>query len=223
MIKALVFDFDGTLMDTESCAFEAFSGIYADHGHELPLEQWALVVGTANASFDPYADLQTRMGRPLDLAALKVRFEADLHERAACAELRPGVREVLEEARSLGLKIGLASSADRAWIDKHLEAQGIRGYFESIHTSDDVEKVKPDPALYRLAIAALGVEPEEAAAVEDSLNGMRAAKAAGMHALIVPNPVTRHMDFTAEGADLIVESLADQPLRDLLGRLNGEG
>jgi putative hydrolase of the HAD superfamily len=219
MIKAVIFDFDGTLLDTETCSYDAFCKMYSDYGHELPLEQWALCIGTVNGPFDPYTELEIRVGGPLDRAMLKAGFESDYLERVDCAELRPGVIDTLEEVRRLGLRIGLASSSHRAWIDKHLEAMGIRKYFESIHTSDDVEKVKPHPALYRLALASLGVRAEEAVAVEDSLHGMNAAKAAGMHAIIVPNPVTLHMDFTGAGADLIIESLAAQPFKDLLDRL----
>ncbi|WP_123041960.1 HAD family hydrolase [Cohnella candidum] len=219
MIKAVIFDFDGTLLDTESCAYEAFGGLYAEHGHVLPLEQWALGIGTHGSPFDPYVDLQARTGLTMDREALKARFEAELLAKADCAELRPGVVEVLEEAKSLGLSIGLASSADRAWVERHLEAKGIRKYFEALRTSDDVEKVKPDPALYLLAAEALGVKPEEAVAFEDSLNGMKAAVAAGMPVVVVPNPMTRHMDFAAARADLIIESLADQPLRAVLDRI----
>lgn len=218
MIKAIIFDFDGTIVDTESCAYEAFGGIYADHGHELPLELWALGIGTVDG-FDPYEDLQRRVGRTLDRDKLHHRFSAELHDRADRAELRPGVLDMLEQARGLGLSVGLASSADRKWIDRHLAGKGIKDYFLTTHTSDDVEKVKPDPALYRLAVTALGVRPEEAVAVEDSLHGLHAAKAAGMHAIVVPNPMTRHMDFRSGGADVIVESLASLPLQALLERL----
>jgi putative hydrolase of the HAD superfamily len=220
-MKAVVFDFDGTLMDTEHLAFQAFGDIYAEHGHELLLERWALGIGTGKGPYDPYEELQQLTGRALNLEGLKARFKADLLARADKAELRPGVRETLEEARRLGLRIGLATSSDRAWIERHLQAKGIRHYFEAIHTSDDVERVKPDPALYRLSLASLGVAPEEAVAIEDSLNGMKAAKAAGMRVIIVPNLVTAHMDFAGAGADLIVESLADQPFQSLLDRLQG--
>ncbi|MBW5448293.1 HAD-IA family hydrolase [Cohnella sp. CFH 77786] len=219
MIKAVIFDFDGTLLDSESCAFEAFGDMYKEHGHELALEKWALCIGTADGPFDPYEDLQTKVGRKLERETLKARFEEELLARALRAELRPGVPGILEEARRLGLSIGLASSSVRTWIDRHLTARGIRGYFETIKTSDDVEKVKPDPALYRLALEALGVRPDEAVAVEDSLNGMRAAKAAGMQVVIVPNPVTRQMDFAAEGPDLILDSLAERPLTWIVDRL----
>ncbi|MDB4867229.1 MAG: family hydrolase, partial [Cohnella sp.] len=206
-IKAIVFDFDGTLMDTETCAFEVVCGIFSEHGQELALEQWALGIGTANGPYDPYSDLEQRIGRSLDRQVLKARFDAELREKADRAVLRDGVLETLEEARRLGLSIALATSSPREWIDRHLEAKGIRQYFQSIHTADDVERVKPDPALYLLAVAALGVKAEEAVAMEDSLHGLTAAKKAGLHSIAVPNPVTRHMDFIGAGADIVIDSL----------------
>jgi putative hydrolase of the HAD superfamily len=219
MIKAIVFDFDGTLVDTETCAYEAFKAIYAEHGHELPLVQWAQVVGTAFGPFDPYEELERLTGSKLDRAALAERFEADLLGRADAAPLLPGVSDALEEAHRLGLRIGLASSSDRRWIERHLSGKRIRQYFQTVWTADDVTQVKPDPALYRNAVAALGVQPGEAVAIEDSVHGLKAAKAAGLYAIIVPNAMTAHMDFAAAGADLLIDSLAAQPLRSLLERL----
>ncbi|WP_276353985.1 HAD family hydrolase [Cohnella caldifontis] len=219
MIKAVIFDFDGTILDSETCGYEAFCDLYAEYGLELRLEEWALCIGTHGGPFEPYDELEKRSGRKLDRAALKDRYETELMNRSLKMELLPGVRETLEEARQLGLRIGLASSSHRDWIDRHLEEKGIRGFFQTIQTADDVEKVKPDPALYRQAAAALGVRPEEAVAIEDSRNGLLGAKAAGLKAVVVPNPMTRHMDFESAGVDLVLDSLAGRKLRDILAQL----
>ncbi|MFC4601841.1 HAD family hydrolase [Cohnella hongkongensis] len=203
-LKAVVFDFDGTLMDTETGAYEAISSIYAEHGQELALDTWAVCIGTQGA-FDPYEELQRRTGKTLDRDELHQLFRTRHVEYLKNAPLRPGVVERLEEARRLGWRIGLASSSDLAWIEGHLRDQGIRDYFEVIRSSDDVKRVKPDPELYLLAVEALGVKPGEAVAIEDSMNGLRAAKAAGLWGLAVPNGVTKQMDFSE--ADLIVDGL----------------
>jgi putative hydrolase of the HAD superfamily len=212
-ITAVVFDFDGTLMDTETCAYDAFCGIYEEHGQRLTLEAWAVGIGTHGA-FDPYAELERLTGGPVDREAIKARFAMANEANVAKIGLFPGVLHRLEEARRLGLSIGLASSSDRAWIERHLESQGIRHYFQVIRSSDDVEKVKPDPTLYRLAVEALGVNPNEALAIEDSVNGLRAAKAAGLYGVAVPNRVTAGMDF--KEADLIVKSLEQRSLEEII-------
>jgi putative hydrolase of the HAD superfamily len=212
-IKAVVFDFDGTLMDTETCAYDAFCGIYEEHGQRLALEAWAVGIGTHGA-FDPYEELERLMGKPTDREAIQARF-AEVHEANLLKiGLFPGVLARLEEARRLGLAIGLASSSDRAWIERHLVSQGIRHYFQVIRSSDDVERVKPDPTLYRLAVEALGVKPNVAVAIEDSVNGLRAAKAAGLFGIAVPNRVTSGMDF--KEADLIIDSLEQRSLEEMI-------
>jgi putative hydrolase of the HAD superfamily len=216
MIKAVVFDFDGTLMDTETCAFDAFCKIYAEYGQQLALEAWAVGIGTHGA-FDPYSDLERMTGRPLDRADIKLRFDAVHDANLLKVTLQPGVIDRLEEARRLGLLIGLASSSGRDWIEQHLERQGIRHYFEVIRSRDDVERVKPDPALYKMAVEALGIQGSEAIAIEDSVNGLRAAKAAGLFSLVVPNPVTANMDFS--DADLIIDSLETHSFEEIIGQL----
>lgn len=215
MIKAVVFDLDGTLVDTETCAYEAMCDIYAEHGQELPLEKWSLAIGT-HGGFDEYGYLEEKIGRKVDRKALDKRFRVLHEERVGKMPLRPGVLARLEEARKLGLKIGLASSSQRWWIEKVTTLAGIRDYFEVICSADDVERVKPDPALYLLATKALGVSANEAVAVEDSMNGLRAAKAAGLVALVTPNPVTSHMDFT--GADVIAQDLEHITFAELADR-----
>lgn len=217
MIQAIVFDFDGTILDTESVAYDAFRGIYEGYGMELSLERWAQGIGTWGG-FDPYADLEQGLGKPVDRDEIRRNYEMTYAERVENLALRPSVRETLDEARRLGLKLGLATSSYRHMVVPHLRKYGLEPYFEAVHTADEVERVKPDPALYRLAAASLGVRPDEAVAIEDSVNGLRAAKAAGLYGLAVPNPLTAFMDFSE--ADLVLPSLADRPLRDWLKRFD---
>ncbi|CAM4355732.1 HAD-IA family hydrolase [Paenibacillus alkaliterrae] len=109
--------------------------------------------------------------------------------------MREGILNYLELAKEAGLKIGLASSSHRAWIDKYMDQLGIAHYFECIRTADDVAKVKPDPELYVQTLAGLGVSASEAVAIEDSPNGARAAASAGMACIVVPNTMTRSLSF----------------------------
>ncbi|WP_164545464.1 HAD family hydrolase [Paenibacillus albus] len=216
-IKAIIFDFDGTLMDTETCAYDAICKVYKHYGQELALEKWAICIGTVNSPFDPYDHLQELAGRPLDRDQLKKHFDQLHDEELLSATLRAGVLEILDEAKRLGLRIALASSSDRAWIDRHLKEQGIADYFEVICTRDDVLRAKPDPALYLLALERLGLSADEAVAVEDSLNGLTAAKLAGLRAIAVPNPVTAQMNLSQ--ADVMLDGFEGIVLEELLRKL----
>jgi HAD superfamily hydrolase (TIGR01509 family) len=177
---------------------------------------WAHCIGTANV-FDPYEHLVQQTGRALDRATVEARRRERFAELIAREGIRPGVLEYLDEAAALGLKVGVASSSSRQWVGGHLTRFGLIDRFHAIRCSDDVEYVKPDPALYRSVCEHLGVEPEHAIAFEDSPNGILAAKRAGMTCVAVPNPLTARLDLS--GADLRLDSLAEVPLSELLRRL----
>ncbi|OCT16299.1 phosphoglycolate phosphatase [Paenibacillus pectinilyticus] len=214
VIKALIFDFDGTILDTETAWYEAFREIAREHDIELTLETYGQCIGTSLHVFDPYDYLITDQKVPMDREML----HKDVHSRhtrmMAEEGIRPGILDYLAGAKQLGLRIGLASSSKRSWIDKYLAQLGIGDYFETIRTAEDVELVKPHPALYELALQDLGVQPNEAIAIEDSPNGARAAAAAGMHYIVVPNPVTTFLAFDGEPHRL--QSLEELSLQALL-------
>ncbi len=191
-IQALIFDFDGTIFDTETPEFTHWQALYTEHGRELNLEDWQRGIGTWGA-FDPWAGLPGHVQAQRDTlqVALRDRVHAELQD----ADLRRGVRGVLEAVAPAGLKLGLASSSDRAWIDRWLTHHGLRDLFATTATQDDVARVKPDPELYLLAARTLGVRPEHCLAVEDSLNGATAAVAAGMNVIVVPHDITRTQPF----------------------------
>ncbi len=212
MSRAVIFDFDGLIVDTETPEFHAWQEIYRRHGTELAIETWLPCIGTGSV-FDPHAHMEELIGRTLDREEIAIVRRTLNQELVAREALRPGVRQTLETAQSLGWKIGLASSSSRAWVEPHLERLGIFEFFEDLQTRDLVEKVKPDPALYRQALFALGVEAGEAVALEDSLNGLRAARAAGIFTVAIPNGMTRHLDLSE--ADLILGSMEDLDLSAL--------
>lgn len=216
MIEALVFDFDGLILDTEAPEFEAWQAIYAAHGVELPFEAWASCIGTVGA-FNPYEDLEARLGRPLDLARITAEHGGDFARRLEAEALRPGIADYLVDGRRLGLRLGVASSSSRTWVEGHLARLGLREHFHAIRCGDEVERVKPEPHLYLAAVDALGVAPSRALAFEDSPNGVRAAKRAGLLCVAVPNPLTARLDLGE--ADLQLPSLAAVPLAALLVRL----
>lgn len=191
-LRAVVFDFDGTILDTETREFHHWQQLYREHGRELGLADWQRGIGTWDA-FDPWAGLpdHVRADREAVRSALHERIVSDI----AGQDLRPGVREVLEAVRRAGLRLALATSSDRAWVTRWMEQHGLAELFEVMVTRDDVRRVKPDPELYVLAAERLGLGTGECVAVEDSLNGATAAVAAGMRVVVVPNDVTRTQPF----------------------------
>jgi HAD superfamily hydrolase (TIGR01509 family) len=214
--RAVVLDFDGLILDTETPIFEAWRTVYDRRGQELGLEVWQHSLGT-HGGFDPYAHLGSLLGETLPHDALLEEVQA--LNRAACdaQPLLPGVEDLLRDARGLGLGTAVASSSTRGWVLGWLSRHAIRGLFDVLCGREDVAQVKPAPDLFLLAAVRLGVPPGGCVVFEDSPNGMRAARAAGMLCVAVPNTLTR--ELALPDPDLVVSSLAEVPLADILGRL----
>ncbi|KWU65785.1 HAD family hydrolase [Bacillus mycoides] len=211
-MKAIIFDFDGLIVDTETIWFHSFRDAVREYGGELPLEEFAKCIGTTDEVL--YAYLKEQLKEKFNEHALKGKVTTLHKEKMKIPKARDGVKEYLEEAKELGLKIALASSSSREWVVRFLEELQIRDYFEVINTREDVEKVKPDPALYKVTIEELGIEPSEAVVFEDSLNGLKAAVAAGLKCVVVPNDVTRNLQF--ENHHLRIESMKEKSLKEVL-------
>jgi HAD superfamily hydrolase (TIGR01509 family) len=193
--------------------------VYRAHGCELRLEDWADCVGRPAGHFDPFEHLERLSGVRIERAHVRAQRSARMRELNLLQPVLPGVRDYLRVARELGLKIGLASSSDRAWVKGHLGRLGLLNYFDAIKCVEDTGAHKPDPAPYLAVLDTLGVLPTGAVAFEDSPHGVAAAKAAGMLCVAVPNSVTRRLGL--DRADLVLDSLASLPLPALLSRLNG--
>lgn len=217
MIQAIVFDCDGLIIDTEMPYYEAFREVYQGHGVDLPLETYVQCVGSSFDQFNPYDYLEECIGRPIRQREVEQAVEEKRDERIAQQSLLPGVHSYLQDAKRMGLKVGLASSSSFPWVESHLKNHRIFDYFDTIQTGDQVTEVKPNPELYRRALRQLGVEGKEAIALEDSSNGLQAAKAAGMHTVVVPNAVTANLTF--EGYDVRLRSLAEMPLAELIKKI----
>lgn len=215
--EAAIFDFDGLLIDTEGPWYDVFREIYARFGQTLTSEQWSVFVGTHDPAHDWYTMLSPYLDKGVTRESLAEETSLMHRARMESTTLRPGVLDYLTAAREFSLKIGLASSSSASWIYPFLEQHELRPYFSVICTADDVTRVKPDPALYLLACERLCVSPKAAIAFEDSPNGARAAKAAGLACVVVPNVLTANYPFDEHDARL--SSMAEQTLDTLLERL----
>jgi HAD superfamily hydrolase (TIGR01509 family) len=221
-VRAFLFDFDGLILDTETASRAGWQWLYRQHGHELPPEKWALMVGTVDG-WDIWGHLEELVGEPLDRETWNEQRYAHELSLLDAEELRPGIADYLAFAQKHGLKRAIVSSASRRWIDMHLERLEQAVGWDAIVTADhDPVRAKPSPTLYVEALEALAVGPEEAVAFEDSPNGASAAKAAGIYVVGIPNAVTADLGLDGH-ADLVVESLAELPPGDLVQRFTTVG
>jgi HAD superfamily hydrolase (TIGR01509 family) len=215
MIKALIFDFDGLILDTEVPEYQSWVELYQAYDCKLPLEKWLASIGTTNA-FNPYEYLEQQLGRSIDRAAVRTQRRARFAELMADQPILPGVQDYIVTAKHLGLKLGVASSSPRSWVIGYLSRFGLDNHFDAIRCGNEVKATKPDPALYLAVLAALGVEASEAIALEDSPNGILAAKRAGIFCVAIPNALTKQLSLSL--ADFQMSSLADLPLEQILQR-----
>jgi len=214
MIRALIFDFDGLILDTELPDFLSWQETFREYGGYLSLSAWATCIGTSEDAFDPLDFLEAQLGQPVDREAIRSKREQRKTELVEKQLILPGVERYVTDAKRLGLKLGLASTSSRDWVTGHLSRLGLTEHFDCIKCANDVRHVKPDPELYHAVLDALDVRADEAIALEDSPNGILAAKRAGIFCVAVPNSLTQHLSL--DQADLRLDSLADLPLRKLL-------
>jgi HAD superfamily hydrolase (TIGR01509 family) len=229
VVAAVIFDFDGLILDTELPAFRAWTEAYLDAGVQpLTVEEWTGQLGTVGP-LDPLAELASRSaaaGTALDppaLAELGERRRLRREQLVAFESVRPGVEDWLAAAAAQGFALGVASSSRREWVVRHLERLGLLDRFGAVRCFGDRRAAAPKPApdLYLDVCRDLEVAPGDTLAVEDSPNGVLAAKAAGMACVAVPNELTRFLDL--DHADLVVASLAQVSLGEALESLGAAG
>jgi HAD superfamily hydrolase (TIGR01509 family) len=216
MIRAVIFDFDGLILDTETPVFTAWQDAFAAHGTELTIEEWAQEVGTVDG-LDLVGLLQQRATVAVDLDAMDEARRARRDELLALESALPGVLEWLTEAAERDLDVAIASSSPHDWVGPHLERLDLRHHFAYLACYAEGLNAKPAPDLYLAACAALDVAPNEAIAVEDSPNGITAARAAGLFCVAVPNAITAQFDVSH--ADLVLSSLAECSLSDVIAQV----
>lgn len=221
-LDAVVFDFDGLIIDSEWAIFESARAAFVVHDHELTVEAWASIVGLGDDDDELAWSILTRaMGiEGFDNAVFSVTYAQQDRANRDSLPLLPGIEGLVDSLTAEGIPIGVASSSSLEWLERHLGRLGIRPRFAAVIGADLVGGVgKPAPDVYLRACADLAADPSRAVALEDSAHGVASAKAAGMTAVAVPSRITRFNDFTQ--ADLVVDSVADlnlARLEDLVDR-----
>ncbi len=220
MLKALIFDFDGLILDTETPEYLAWKNIYSEAGFELPVSEWGSIIGGSGlSSFDPAKHLSRLSQGRLDSESLRLRHRSECHSAIARESVLPGVLEMIRAAKEANLKLAIASSSPHSWVDAHAKRLGIFDHFNAVICADDVGigRTKPNPDLFLLALNQLEVKKEAAVVFEDSPNGVKAAKQAGIFVVAVPNPVTSLL--VIEDANLILSSLSELPFSELMNKV----
>lgn len=215
MLQALIFDFDGLIIDSEITVLMSWQELYQEYGYELPVAEWLRCIGTVygDDTFDPRENLERQFGRPIDWEAEEAkRFEREI-ELVELQPVLPGVTRLITEAKASGLKLAVGSSSPHRWVDAHLKRLGLWQQFDVVVCGDDVPHVKPEPDVFLLAAQKLDVDPAGCIVLEDSPHGAVAAQFAGMFCVVVPNRLTRRMNVSAAG--MVIDSLADISLADL--------
>lgn len=216
---AVLFDFDGTIWDSETAVFGVFHRLFADHGQDLTLQTWSAAIGTVGG-FDPYASL-AELVDGLDPEQVRERTERGIRDAVRDVPLRPGVDAFLRLLDEAGIRRALVSSDRSEWLVTNLERLGWPGGWAAMVCADgDASRAKPNPHLYEAALELLDVPPSLTFAVEDSPNGIRAAKAAGLSCLCIPNEATSQLDLTE--ADLVVPTFEGLSVDEVWGRLTRE-
>jgi HAD superfamily hydrolase (TIGR01509 family) len=212
-VEAVVFDFDGLIVDTEWSIYEMAASTFAEFDIDLEVPVWASIVGLADES-DWWARLVETNDWVVDRDDWWRRYRALDRSFRDHLPVLPGVVDLLDALAAAGVPAGIASSSPREWVAGHLDRLGLLDRFATIAGVDRTGGVgKPAPDSYLLACADLDATPARSVAIEDSSHGVTAAKAAGMACVAVPSRITRHTDLSA--ADLTVDSLTGLTLSDL--------
>lgn len=214
MIKGLIFDFDGLILDTEAPSYNAWSQLYADYGLVLDINAWANGLGSSEAAFNPVIHLQGMLNHTVDEAMLRKTARVITDRAILQQPPLPGVLPTINAARQAGLKLAVASSSPRAWVIGHLKRLELSSYFDFMVCMEDVPQVKPAPDLYLAALYGLGLSPHEVIAFEDSPNGITAARRAKIFTVGVPNAVSSRLNTSF--ANLVLPRIDAMPLTELV-------
>ena len=215
-MRAVIFDMDGVLFDTESLCSDCWMSFANEIGADREQMQKAILACVGRNANDCVRVAEEMLGKDFPYQEYRKKTELLMLEtiEREGMPMKPGVREILEWLKSHGYRIAMASSSSRKSVCHHLERAGILDYFETLTTGDMVEHSKPQPDIYLKACEELGVAPGQALAVEDSFNGIRSAYAAGLYTVMVPDqlpPTEEILALVDKKCDSLTELQAQLP------------
>lgn len=212
-LQGILFDFDGLILDTETPIFQVWQDKFREHGKELLLEDWAEILGKSGKEDGPIEDFFRAINKESERQAILDEVSRKELDLVVNKKPLPGAKELIKKAKQKGLTLGIVSSSDQKWVHSHLKRLGLWDYFDHTSCSEEVDQAKPDPALYHLGLKKMNGVPEKVVVLEDSPNGVLAAKRAGLFCIAVPNSLTSQLPFFSNGGtpDLILDSLLSFP------------
>lgn len=213
----MLFDFDGLILDTETPIFQAWEEKFTEYGQQLLLKEWADILGKSTDHLGPIESFINGFAEVSKREEILQEVKQKELELVHRQKPLPGVEELIIRAKEQGLRLGVVSSSDQEWVHAHLERLDLLGLFDHTSCADEVEIAKPDPALYNLGLKKARLDRDEVLVLEDSPNGVLAAKRAGIFCIAVPNKLTSQLPFNNGGTpDLVLASMLDFPWDELM-------
>jgi len=211
--RVVIFDFDGLILDTETVELNLWRKIFSEHDIQFDLESYLKTIGSITSkTYEPskiLAEVVKNGETPSDIYR---KVEKQIIDQLDGEKPLPGVLKTIQTAKSMGIKTAVGSSSTLDWVKPHLVRLGIWNQFDTVVTFEDVNECKPSPEIFLKVLERLDVQPHNAIVLEDSENGVLAAKRAGIPVIVIPNEVTKNQDFT--GAVLKLSTLEDLDLKE---------
>ncbi|MCX8238071.1 MAG: HAD family phosphatase [Akkermansiaceae bacterium] len=193
---AILFDFDGVILDTEWSIYESIRDVFLENGHDLPLEEYVQCIGSDFKTWSPETRLEELTGKSFEWKAISRVRNKWIREEIAKLDAMPGVRDTLEHCRDISLPCAVVSSSTHNWVDGWLKKLGLLSYFAHIVAREDAPRIKPAPDLYLEAVRRMNLPAEKCLVIEDSLNGLKSAHETGCPVAAIPNRITSCIDFS---------------------------
>ncbi|MBT8038554.1 MAG: HAD-IA family hydrolase [Verrucomicrobiae bacterium] len=201
--KAVLFDFDGVILDSEWPIYQSWKRLFEREGFELKQDDYVQCIGSDFDTWSPPNYLEELSGRTFDWDRENSQRQEQIIRDLEHAEPMPGVARLAQELSEKPTAV--VSSSSHRWVDGWLEKLELMPYFDTTVCRGDAPKIKPAPDLFLEAARQLGIDPRDCLVIEDSMNGLLSAHQAGMKVVAVPNRLTRVLDFSR--ANWTAESL----------------
>jgi len=195
--RALLFDFDGVLLDTEWAIYLTWLDLFKKHGHDLPLSTYVQCIGSDFETWSPETHLEDLTGETFDWPTINTERNVEIRRNIDVLDAMPGVRDLLTHCHQVNLPCAVVSSSKHDWVDGWLEKLGLLPDFVEVVCRGDAPRIKPAPDLYTEAVRRLPFDASDCLVIEDSMNGMMSAHAAGCPVAAIPNRITACLDFSA--------------------------